>query len=125
MATSFPDICPQRRNYTAGKYSVKRFQAYSGVTTTRLYGDKPFDAAMSLGYLLSDSDTSKFLKSYHDSKGGSDSLTMPAGVLNGVDATLIAEMKTYTWRWQSAPQVESIRPGLSRIQVSLIGTLDA
>ena len=125
MATAFPDLCPQSRQFTAGKYAVKRFQAYSGATTTRLYGDEPFDAQLRLRYLLTDSDMAQFLASYHGSKGGAGVLVLPASIYGGIDPALIAQFKSYSWRWESPPQVESVVAGRSRIQISLIGTLDA
>ena len=125
MTTSFPDICPQRRQFTAGQYAVKRFSSVSGASSTRLYGSAPFDAQLQLSYLLSDSDMADFLQSWHDSKGGAGVLQLPDGVYGGVDASLVAQIKDYSWRWSGAPQVESVRAGLSRIQVSLIGTLDS
>ena len=125
MATAFPDVCPQSRQFTAGKYAVKRFQAYSGATTTRLYGDEPFDAQMRLRYLLTEAEMAGFLASYHESKGGAGVITLPASIYGGIDPELITQMKTYSWRWESPPQVESVLAGRSRIQVSLIGTLDA
>ena len=125
MATKFPDICPQSRQLTAGKYAVKRFQAYSGATTTRLYGDKPFDAQMRLRYLLNDEQMAEFLKSYHQSKGGAGVINLPASIYGGIDDVLKAQIKDYSWRWQAPPQIEGVMSGLSRIQVSLIGTLDA
>ena len=125
MSFPFPNICPQRRSITAGKYPVKRFTAYSGASTTRLYGDKPFEARMRLGYLLGDEEMAEFLKSYHDSKGGAGVLVLPASVYGGIDPVLRAQIKSYSWRWDAPPQLESLNSGLSRIQVSLIGTLDA
>ena len=125
MATKFPDICPQRRSITAGKYPVKRFTAYSGASTTRLYGSKPFDAQMKLGYLLDDEQMAEFLKSYHLSKGGAGVIKLPDSVYGGIDPALRAQIKSYSWRWEAPPQLESVKSGLSRIQVSLIGTLDA
>ena len=124
MAIPFPDICPQSRQFTAGQYAIKRFSSISGASSTRLYGSQPFDARLQLRYLLSDAETAQFLASYHGSKGGAGVLVLPASIYGGIDPALIAQFKSYSWRWSQAPQVESVKTGLSRIQVSLIGTLD-
>lgn len=124
MTTEFPNVCPQSRQFTAGKYAVKRFNSVSGASSTRLYGSQPFDAQLQLRYLLSDSGIAQFLASYHGSKGGAGVLALPASIYGGIDPALIAQFKSYSWRWSEAPQVESVKAGLSRIQVSLVGTLD-
>ena len=125
MTTPFPDICPQSRQLTAGRYAVKRFNSVSGASSTRLYGSAPFDAQMQLRYLLTDAEMAGFLASYHESKGGADVLTLPASIYGGIDDVLRAQIKDYSWRWQSPPQIEGVMSGLSRIQVQLIGTLDS
>ena len=124
MATDFPNVCPQSRRFTAGEYAVKRFSSVSGASSTRLYGSQPFDAQLQLTYLLNDQDMAQFLASWHVSKGGAGIVNLGAAIYGGIDPALIAQMKSYSWRWSAAPQVESEKAGLSRIQVSLIGTLD-
>ena len=125
MATEFPNVCPQSRRFTAGKYAVKRFNSISGASSTRLYGSQPFDAQLQLDYLLDDQEMAQFLASWHVSKGGAGIVLLGTAIYGGIDPALIAQMKSYSWRWSAAPQVESVLPGRSRIQVSLIGTLDA
>ena len=124
MTTPFPNVCPQSREFTAGQYAVKRFNSVSGASSTRLYGSQPFDAQLRLRYLLDDQDMAQFLASWHASKGGAGVVTLGASIYGGIDPKLIAEMKSYSWRWASSPEVVSVLPGRSRIQVSLIGTLD-
>ena len=124
MATAFPDVCPQRRQFNAGKYPTKRFTSLSGASVTRLYGTQPFEATISVSYLLTDAETAPFLKSWHDARGDSDTLTLPASIYGGMDAALTAEIKTYSWRWSAPPRIQSVMAGRSRIEVSLVGTLD-
>ena len=124
MTVAFPPICPQKRSINAGKYPVKRFSSYSGASLTRLYGTKPFDSDMKLEYLLPDAEVAVLVKCYHDSKSGYEDLSLPAAVYGGIGSELLSQLKTYTWRWQGPPKIESVRPGLSRIDVSLIGTLE-
>ena len=125
MTTDFPDVCPQSRQFTAGKYAVKKFNSISGASTTRLYGSQPFDAQLQLRYFLGDTEMAQFLTSWHTSKGGAGIVNLGPGIYGGIDPTLAGQIKSYSWRWESPPQVESVLPGRSRIQVSLIGTLDA
>ena len=125
MTTPFPDFCPQKRRFTAGQYAVKRFDSISGASTTRLYGSKAFNAQLQLDFLLSDDGVADLLRSYHDSYGGADDLNLPETVYGGMSKNLQEQIRDYyLWRWSSAPQIESVLPGRSRIQVTLIGTLD-
>ena len=122
---SFPDFCPTRREFSAGTYPVKRFDSISGAGVTRLYGSKASNATLQLSYLLADTEVAEFLESYHSTYGGAVGFALPLAVYSGIDPELRAQARDYyTWRWNAAPQIQSVMPGRSRIQVSLIGTLD-
>ena len=124
MPTAFPNVCPQKRQFNAGKYPTKRFTSYSGASVTRLYGNAPFEATLQVSYLLTDAETAPFLKCWHDAKGDSDTLTLPKKIYGGMDSTLTDEIGTYSWRWSAPPRIQSVMAGRSRIEVSLVGTLD-
>ena len=124
MTTAYPDICPTRRTYTPGAYATRRFTAINGVSVTRLYGDKAFDAKLSLEYLLGDSELADLLACYNNARGSFDELEMSPEAFVGLSEDVQAEIPDYlTWRWADVPQVESLLPGRSRVQVNLIGTL--
>ena len=126
MTVSFPAICPTRRIYTPGQYPTKKVTSINGATTTRLYGSKAYDATLSLSFLLSDADMSELLASWHESRGGFDTLNLPSSVFSGLSDTLQAQIPAYLqWRWAEMPSVESVLPNRSRVQVQLIATLDA
>ena len=125
MTVDFPALCPTRRSLRAGEYPTKRFDSISGASVTRLYGSKAFNAQLQLSFLLSDEDMAAVLQSYHDSYGGADDLNLPEEVYGGMSETLRTQVRDYySWRWDAPPSVESLLPGRSRIQVTLIGTLD-
>ena len=126
MTVDFPALCPTRRSLRAGEYPTKRFDSISGASVTRLYGSKAFNAQLQLTYLLGDDDMAAVLQSYHASYGGADDLNLPEIVYGGMSEDLQAQIRSYySWRWSAPPSVESVFPGRSRIQVTLIGTLDA
>ncbi len=126
MTVSFPALCPTRRTYTPGRYPTKKITSINGATTTRLYGSKAFDATMSLSFLLSDADMTKLLTSWHESRGGFDTVNLPSSVFSGLSETLQSQIPSYLqWRWAEMPTVESVLPNRSRVQVQLIATLDA
>lgn len=126
MSIDFPAICPTRRTYTPGEYATKRFSAINGAGTTRLYGSKAFDASLNMSFLLDDNDMSSLLDSWHESKGGFDTLNLPSSVFSGLSDTLQSQIPSYLqWRWAEMPSVESVMPNRSRVQVQLIATLDS
>ena len=125
MTVDFPALCPTRRSLRAGSYPARRYESISGASITRLYGSKAFNAELTLSFLLGDDDMAAVLKSYHDSYGGADDLNLPEIVYGGMSDDLRAQIRDYySWRWNAPPSVESLFPGRSRIQVTLIGTLD-
>lgn len=126
MSVDFPEICPTRRTYTPGEYATKRFSSISGASNTRLYGSKAFDASLNMSFLLDDNDMSSLLDSWHESRGGFDTLNLPSSVFSGLSDTLQSQIPSYLqWRWAEMPSVESVLPNRSRVQVQLIATLDA
>ena len=126
MSVQFPAVCPTRRSFTPGEYPTKQYSSISGASVTRLYGNRAFDAQMSLDFVLGDTDTNAVLTSWHESKGGAYVLDLPDSVFAGVSADLVGQIPTYLkWRWAEMPSVESLFPGRSRVQAKLIATLDA
>lgn len=125
MATAFPSLCPTTRAFTPGQYPTRRFTAINGAGRTRIYGTAAFDATMALEFVLADPELAVLLECYHTSQGGFGQLTLPPSIYQGFSVDVQAQFKPYlTWRWASVPQVESLLPGRSRVQVNLIGTLD-
>ena len=126
MSVSFPALSPTKRTFTPGTYPTKKFNAVNGASVTRLYGSKAFDAELQLDFVTGDSDTASLLASWHNSKGGAYTLTLPSEVFTGVAQDLKDQVPTYlNWRWAEMPSVESIFPGRSRVKVRLVATLDA
>ena len=129
MATSFNtlDTCgPTKRTFKPGQFATKRFNSISGSGTTRLYGSKAFTAEMSLTFILNDKDTCSFLKCWDDAKGDYDTINLPNEFLSGASTALACGIPTYlNWRWANAPSVESLFPNRSRVQITLIATLDS
>lgn len=126
MSVNFPKLCPTRRSYTPGEYPTKKFTSVNGATQTRLYGSKAYDATLSMSFLLSDADMASLLDSWHESRGGFDTLDLPDSVFAGISGVLQTQIPSYlNWRWAEMPSIESVMPNRSRVQVQLIATLDS
>ncbi len=122
---NFPAVSPTRRSFTPGEYPTKRFDSISGAGTTRLYGSKASNATLDLEFLLDDTNTAAVLQSWHDSLGGAKVLTLPTELFEGMNGPEGQIPNYLNWRWAQVPSVQSVVPGRSRIQASLVATLDS
>ena len=121
----FPAVSPTRRSFTPGEYPIKRFDSISGAGVTRIYGSKAFNATLDLEFLLDDTGTAAVLQSWHDSMGGAKVLTLPTELFEGMNGPEGQIPNYLNWRWAQVPSVQSVVPGRSRIQASLVATLDS
>ncbi len=127
MTVNFPALNPSSRSLQAGQYPLKRFDSISGASRTRLYGSKAFNAKLTLQFKLSDDKAALILKAYHESRGGSEILTLPSELYRGMSTDFQSQIQSYySWRFDSQPpQIQSVAPNRSDVAITLIGTLDA
>lgn len=130
MVVAFPNIKPAERSYTAPTYAITSVKAQSGVTSKRLWGTLPGDAKMTLLFRHVTTDTAAlFVNAWNATKGGIDTLTIPANVLSGAGATLSAIMipanNSIVWTFAQPPVVDFVGPAWANVQVELIGELRA
>ena len=121
----FPSICPVRREFKAAEFPTKRFTSISGAGTTRLYGNKAFDATLRLEFTADDASTQAIINNWYDSMGGYLPLVLPETAYAGQSELLDAVVPDYLeWHWETAPTVSAVQPNLSRVQVNLIAHLE-
>ena len=126
MAVSFPPLCPTKRNFKPGQYPVKKFNAISGSSTTRLYGSKAFDASLDLEFLVTDAELAILMIAWHSAKGTYKEVSLPDRVWDGLTkkAQDSFEPDSLKWRWAEIPSVESVFKGRSRVSASFIANLE-
>jgi len=130
-AIAFPNLKPSSRNYSPGKYPMSEFKALNGTTTRMLYGNRRTDAEMSLDFRnITDTQAATILQNYEQLMPSDDwiSFTTSDGAA-GASAPLANYLREVGgsglhWRYAEAPTVESVKPGLSTVQVRLVGQLD-
>lgn len=128
VVIAFPAIRPTERQYTPGKYPVRRPDFYSIAENPRLMGNKSFDAKLSLSFEnIDDADAALFVQKYKDSFGGFFPLSLPAETVAGIsDTALATRIRTgqhLVWRFSGPPDVTSIITGVSSVKVELIASL--
>jgi len=136
MATPFPTfdaagylVRPTSQTFEAGSYPVKTFKSQNGAESRILYGSKRTNMKLSLSYAnIADEHVELFLDHYDEMKGTFTvfgvNKVVRAGWKGNRDA-LGASAAGNAYRYESAPQVVQVRPGISTVTVNLIGVIDA
>lgn len=123
----FPTFSPTSRSTTTGDYPVKTFKAQSGAEVRILYGSKRTGMELDLSYdNISDTSADDFVTHYDEVKGTFSTFALPADVLagwSGDASQLNASLTGNQWRYAGPPSISSVRPGISSVQVKLVGVL--
>ena len=130
-AVAFPALKPTSRSYAPGRYPSAEFKALNGATTRVLYGNRRSEAELSLGFQnITDTQAALVLALYEKTTPTDDwvSFTTSDGAA-GADAPLAAYLREtggsgLRWRFAEPPAVTSVKPGLSTVQVKMVGNLD-
>lgn len=125
---AFPTLVPTSRSFDAGDYPIRTFKSQNGAETRILYGSNRTNMKLSLSYAnITDANAELFLDHYDEMKGtftvfGVNKIVR-AGWKGSRDA-LGASAAGNAYRYESAPQVVQVRPGISTVTVNLIGVID-
>lgn len=123
---AYPDIQPTDRQFSAGDYPVKSVRSQSGVETRILYGNQRTGMALQLSYNhISDTQAEQFNVHYDEVKGTFRTFRLPASVQAGwaASASALDAVGGNNWRYDGPPQISAVKPGLSTVQVKLVGVL--
>jgi hypothetical protein len=98
----------------------------------RLWGSQPSQAALSLGFSnITDATAAQFAAAHRQAKGPIIELTLSEAIYEGLGAALATEIQnlatTHGLRWffpeNDPPRITSVKPGISSVQVNLVGEL--
>ena len=129
---TYPAITPSTRQFKAPQWPVTAVVSQSGATTRRLWGSRPVQAELSMTYRnITDEQAADIVSHYDDRKGPINKVLLPSQTWSGADAKLQKWMKLtqygsgIDWYFKEAPSVSNIFPGVSTVQVKLIGEIRA
>ena len=129
---AYPAITPSSRQFKAPQFPVTAVVSQSGATTRRLWGSRPVQAELSLTYRnIGDDDAAAIVGHYDDCKGSIAKASLPNATWDGASADLKSYLKLddygtgIDWFFSSAPTVNGVFPGVSTVQVKLIGEIRA
>lgn len=128
---AFPSITPNSRRYTAGVYPQRSFRTLSGVVARRTFGNMPYGAKLELSYIaVKDATVNALLDHYHAQTAANARFRLPSNVTAGMSVDVAAEVTGLSaargnlrWEYEQPPQVESTRPGIYTVSISLLGEL--
>lgn len=128
----YPAITPTSRKFVAPRWPTKAFVSQAGTTTRRLYGSEPAQADLQLIYRnIGDDDAAAIVGHYDDCKGPITSASLPDATWDGASSDLRSFLRlddygaNIDWYFASPPNVDNIFPGVSTVQVKLIGEIRA
>ena len=124
-----------------GDYPSTTYRSLSGAIFKRSFGNKQTgyklemtfknigDSQNGIGELKANSGTAKqILDHYQEAYGTFESFALPDFVFRGMDDQLEAVIQAppnISWRYAAPPAVQSVRPNMSTVTVSLVGELEA
>lgn len=123
---AYPTLQPASRNFSPGNYPVKTFRSQSGAETRLLYGNQRSGMTLELQYEnISDSNAELFVTHFDQVLGTYQTFSLPAAAKAGwnASASTLDVTSATAWRYAEEPSITSVRPGLSTVQVKLIGVL--
>jgi len=131
VAASFPSgLKPTSRSYRPGKFPQIQFEALNGATTAIRYGQKAFNAQLTLTFAnINDTDAARIVNHYEERMATFSNVTFSSATgLAGLGSTLSTQISEsgsgLRWRYAEPPQVESVYPGISTVTCTFTGYLD-
>lgn len=123
---AFPTLKPTTRDFSPGDWPIKRFNSQSGAEVRILYGSQRTNAKLSLGYdNITDANAQSFLDDYAAQYGTLRTFDLPTEAQTGWSGSTssIDAAPGTKWRYESEPQVRSVRPGRSSVTVDLVAVI--
>ena len=124
----FPDLIPTSRSFEAGDYPVKTFKAQNGAEHRILYGSNRTNMKLSLTFAnITDADAELILDHYDTVQGTFGTLSVSPssgkGGWQGNADAIGAAANGNVYRYENAPQMTQVRPGISTVTVNLIAVI--
>lgn len=115
---TLPAVTPSSRDFDPGDEYIATQQWRSGGSTRRHYGEEIEGASLSLGFQNIDDAIAGQFASEHEALGTFLPVTLPpdfvAGMAQGLQDAIAA---LGPWFFADPPQIRSVRPGVSTVQV--------
>lgn len=126
----FPSITPTSCEFRAPSFAVKSTTSLSGVTSRRIFGNRPYGATLSISFENIQNDVAtSILQCWNSAYGTALPVTLPSQIFLGAGSNLSAYMRNanggVSWHFAEEPSLTRGVPGYSTVSVRLEATLDA
>jgi hypothetical protein len=103
----------------------------SGIVARRTYGNSPYGARLDLEFKnISDTTVTTLLNHYHAQTTANRRFRLSTPITAGMNTGLSTEVQSLTadrgnlrWEYAQPPQIESVRPGVSNVSITLSGEI--
>lgn len=126
----YPAQRPSSRSYDAGNYPVRTYNAQNGTEVRLLYGSKRTNVKLQLSYVnVADTVAAAFMGHFDETKGTYKTFKFEPDARVALfagwqgSAGALEPPQGVDWRYEQAPQIVAVRPGVSTVNVSLIGVI--
>jgi hypothetical protein len=128
---SFPALTPSSRSFTPAVYPQRSFRTLSGVLARRTFGNSPYGAKLDLQYAnVADTAVNTLLDHYHSQTAANQRFRLSANITAGMSSDVAGEVTSRAaargnlrWEYAEPPKVESVRPGIYNVSISLAGEI--
>jgi hypothetical protein len=120
---TYPQLPPTARSFTAGDFANKKYTAQDGAEFRILYGDKRVGMTLQLTYSnITDAQADAFINHYHSMQGTYQQFDVGLASRDGYEGSSLTFGAVWwgsQWRYDNAPQLQSVYPGVSTVTVNL------
>jgi hypothetical protein len=128
---NFPALTPSSRSFTPAVYPQRSFRTLSGALARRTFGSSPYGAKLDLQYTnIADAAVNTLLDHYHSQTAANKRFRLSANTTAGMSSDVAGEVTSLAaargnlrWEYAEPPKVESVRPGVYNVAISLAGEI--
>lgn len=120
----FPVLQPTSRQFVPGTVPVSTFMSIAGKETRVITGANAVSHSITLSFAnVSENVARQIMTHWYGRQGVALAFTLPSALWAGwVDYTSAVE-QSQEWRYQSAPSVAAVSPGIMNLSVQLVSVL--
>ena len=122
--SQFPVLQPSARQFVPGAVPISTFTSLAGKETRIITGAVSVTHQVTLSFNnVSESVAGQVMSHWYDRQGMALAFTLPFAVWAGWSDYTVAVDASQQWRYETAPNVAAVSPGIMSISVQLVSLL--
>jgi len=119
LQPTFPALRPTSRTWIGGQPGQGSFVAASGIETRMMYGAQAYGQVLTLNYSnITEDEARQFDVHFAFTRGAFTAFPLPPETYAGMTVPFFPQ--NITWRYSSAPEIDSVQINRHNVSVSLI-----